>query len=329
VKKRQTPGEFELIARYFAPLAAGFPGALGLMDDAALIDPAPGTRLVATADALVSGVHFLPEDPPDLVARKLLRVNLSDLAAMGAEPVAYLLTAVLDDGVDADWLEAFAAGLAADQAEFGIALAGGDVVRTPGPLVLTVTALGQVETGRELRRGGARTGDVVLVSGTIGDGSLGLALLRGEIAAPDEAVAAHLIERYRLPQPRLALGRRLAGRATAAIDVSDGLVADLGHICEASGLGAEIEAARIPLSAAARAVVEARPALMVGVLTGGDDYELLVAAPPAAAAELAPLAAELGLALTPIGHVIAGEGVRVLAADGAEIRLARAGYRHI
>lgn len=329
MKKRQTPGEFELIARYFAPLAAGFPGALGLMDDAALIDPAPGTRLVATADALVSGVHFLPEDPPDLVARKLLRVNLSDLAAMGAEPVAYLLTAVLDDGVDADWLEAFAAGLAADQAEFGIALAGGDVVRTPGPLVLTVTALGQVETGRELRRGGARTGDVVLVSGTIGDGSLGLALLRGEIAAPDEAVAAHLIERYRLPQPRLALGRRLAGRATAAIDVSDGLVADLGHICEASGLGAEIEAARIPLSAAARAVVEARPALMVGVLTGGDDYELLVAAPPAAAAELAPLAAELGLALTPIGHVIAGEGVRVLAADGAEIRLARAGYRHI
>lgn len=328
MKKHPTPGEFELIARYFAPLAADFPGALGLMDDAALIDPRPGTRLVATADALVSGVHYLADDPPDLVARKLLRVNLSDLAAMGAEPVAYLLTAVLDDGVDADWLEAFAAGLAADQAEFGIALAGGDVARTPGPTVLTVTALGQVETGRELRRGGARAGDQVLVSGTIGDGTLGLALLRGELAAPEEAVAAHLIERYRLPRPRLALGRRLAGRATAAIDVSDGLVADLGHLCEASGLGAEIEAARIPLSEAARTLVEAGPALLERVLTGGDDYELLFAAPAAAAAELAALATELGLALTPIGRMVAGKGVRVRAADGAEMRLERAGYRH-
>src|SRR6516225_4998121 len=219
------PGEFELIARYFRPLAAGRAGALGLADDAALVDVPAGERLVVTADALVGGIHFLPDDPPDRIAHKMLRSNLSDLAAMGAKPLAYFMTCCFPRPLEESWLARFAAGLAEDQREFGIALMGGDTTATPGPLTLSVTAFGTVEAGRALRRSTARAGDLVAVSGTIGDGALGLAVLKGRIPAAEGT--EHLVSRYRLPEPRLALGRSLSGLATSAMDISDGLAGDL------------------------------------------------------------------------------------------------------
>ena len=323
-------GEFELIARYFTPLAAGAPGAFGLSDDAAAIEVTPGSRLVVTADALVAGVHFMANDAPGDIAAKMLRVNLSDLAAMGAEPRAYLMTLALPESVDDDWLAAFTSELSTEQNRFGISLIGGDTVSTPGPLSLSVTALGEAET--VLRRGGARAGDTVFASGTIGDAALGLALLKEPSAAWARALAAgdadHLIARYRRPTPRLRLGQCLAGVASAAIDVSDGLVADLGHICEVSRLGARLRAADVPLSPAARRALDAEPSLRDTVLTGGDDYELLFTAPPDKAAAVATLATDIALALTPIGDTVAGEGVTVLDEAGAPLRLERTGFRH-
>jgi thiamine-monophosphate kinase len=269
------PGEFSLIARHFKRLAG--PGSLDLSDDAAVFDPPPGRQLVAAADAVVAGVHFLPDDPADTVGRKLLRVNLSDLAAMGAAPLGYLLTVALPRGTPEAWTAAFVDGLEADNQTFNVHALGGDTVSTPGPATLSLTALGAVAPGAALLRGGARPGDRLWVSGTLGDGALGLRVLRGEVA-PD--AAGHLARRYRLPEPRLALGVALSGVATAAMDVSDGLAQDLGHICRASGCGAVVEAAALPLSDAARAAVAADPALLSLALSGGDDYELLFAAPP-------------------------------------------------
>jgi thiamine-monophosphate kinase len=321
-------GEFGLIADILAPLAADTPGAFGLEDDAAAVSLSAGHELIVTKDALVAGVHFLADDEPEQVARKLLRVNLSDLAAMGAAPLCYLMALALPRDLDEGWLWRFAEGLGADQNAYGIGLAGGDIVATEGALTLTLTALGELPAGTALRRGGARAGDLVFVSGTIGDGALGLAAARGELDGLEPEHCAYLAGRYRLPQPRLALGQRLRGLARAAIDVSDGLVADLGHLCRASGLGAEVEAERVPLSEAARAALELAPERLTTVLTGGDDYELLFAAPPQAEAELAALAAELALPLTPIGRLTEGSGVRVLDRDGAPLDLAAGGYRH-
>lgn len=302
------PAEFALIHRHFRPLAGQ--GGLDLSDDAALLTPPPGRELVLAADAMVAGVHFLPEDPPETIGRKLLRVNLSDLAAMGAEPLAYLMTVALPSGTADDWVAGFVAGLALDQAEFGLQVLGGDTVSTPGPLTLSLTILGTVAPGQALRRSGARPGDELWVSGTIGDGALGLRAARGEIADAD----GYLAGRYRLPTPRLALGRALRGVATACMDVSDGLVQDLGHLCRASGCGAVMEAGRVPLSAAAGG------ADLSLLLTGGDDYELLFAA--------APGAVPAGLAATRIGHFVAGEGVRVLDAAGRPMVFDRPGWSH-
>lgn len=322
------PGEFEIIARFFAPLAARCPGALGLTDDAAVLEVPPGKALVVTTDTLVAGVHFLPDDPPDLIARKALRVNLSDLAAMGARPAGVLLAAAFPAVTDESWLIRFAGGLGADLAAFDTGLLGGDTVATPGPLTLTITALGFVAAGRALRRSGARPGETVYVSGSLGDAALGLEALRGGLAGLDEAARGLLVDRYHLPRPRVELGLRLIGIVGAAMDISDGLCADLCHICRASGLGAVIEAARLPLSPAARRAVEMCPERLAAVLSGGDDYELLFTAPPAAAPALASLADELGLPLTAIGTMIEGGGVKVLAADGSEITVAEGGYRH-
>ncbi len=312
------PGEFSLIARHFRPLAG--PGALALGDDAAVFAPPPGRELVVAADAIVAGVHFLPGDPPDLIGRKLLRTNLSDLAAMGATPLGYLMTVSVPRGTPDAWFAGFAAGLAADQAEFGIFLLGGDTTSTPGPVSLSLTIIGHVAPGAALRRGGARAGDGLWVSGSIGDGALGLLAARGEIADPDGTLAG----RYRLPQPRLALGQAVAGIAHAGMDVSDGLVQDTGHLCRAGAVGAVIEAASVPLSPAARAAD--RLALC---LTGGDDYELLLAVPPASAAALAAAAARCGIPLTRIGGFVAGPpGVSVRNADGQPIVLSKAGWSH-
>lgn len=323
------PGEFDLIARYFAPLAAGEAGAFDLTDDAAVLTPSPGWAIVATADAMVAGVHFLPEDPPDLIARKLLRVNLSDLAAMGARPRAYLLTTAFPAAIDDAWLAAFAEGLAADQAEFGIHLLGGDTVSTPGSLTLSLTALGEARDGAVLRRSRAKPGDTVYVTGTIGDAALGLDSLRGHLGGLGPRQAEYLAGRYRLPQPRTACGPRLLGLAHAALDVSDGLVGDLGHICKASGLAAVIEAAHVPTSEAADEALAADPELLARILTGGDDYELLFTAPPDAAAAIAALGAELGLAITAIGRCEAGQGVSAVDRDGVALEgLGEGGWHH-
>lgn len=323
-------GEFELIAAYFAPLAGGAAGALGLTDDAALLAPPEGCDLVLAADAMIEGVHFLADEPADLVARKLLRVNLSDLAAMGARPLGYLLTAAWPESTEEARIARFAEGLAEDQAIFPVRLLGGDTTRTPGPLALSLTAVGAVPAGRSLRRGGARAGDLVFVSGTIGDAALGLKVLTGALRVADEGDRAALVARHRLPEPRLALGEALleAGLATAAIDVSDGLVADVGHIAETSGLAARIEAAAVPLSAAAGRALARDPALGAAIYGGGDDFELAFAAPPERAEALADLAGRLGLAITRIGELTAGAGVRLVDESGQEVALSAAGWTH-
>jgi thiamine-monophosphate kinase len=319
-------GEFGRIRRFFAPLAG--PGSLGLTDDAALIDCPPGHRLVVTVDQLVEGVHFLPGDPPEFVARKLLRRNLSDLAAMGATPRAYLVTSALPKSRDDEWVRRFAEGLGEDQRRFGVTLLGGDSTSTPGPVSLTLTAIGEVAEGSEIRRSGAKPGDRVWVSGTIGDAFLGLKVLRGgyEELAPEHRAA--LAARFQLPDPRIELGPRLAGIAHAMIDVSDGLLADLGHICETSGVAATVQLPKLPLSPAAKAAVEADPALHPLLATGGDDYELLFAAPPEVDAEIAALSHSLALPITEIGAITAGEGVRLLDAGGKPLATKTAGWQH-
>jgi thiamine-monophosphate kinase len=313
-------GEFEFIARRLRPLASA-PGALALVDDAALLEPRPGMQLVLTKDAMVADVHFLPADPPDQIAKKLLRVNLSDLAAMGAAPMGYLLALARPRAIEDEWLDAFCAGLAEDNAAFEISLLGGDTVGTPGVLTLSLTAIGEVPKGRALLRSGAKAGDDIWVSGTLGDAALGLAVLQGRLELA-EPVRSHLIERYRLPRPRLALGQALRGVAHAAIDISDGLLADLGRIAETSDLGAEIRIDLLPLCQADL------PGAWDAALSGGDDYELLFAAPPSQRSVIARLAERLALPLTRIGALQAAPGIRVLDAAGAEIRPERTGWQH-
>lgn len=322
-------GEFDLIARYFAPLAG--PEGLGLKDDAALLTPPEGEDLVLTADANVVGVHILPDAPADIVARRLLRTNLSDLAAKGARPLGYLLTLALPADIDAAWVEAFAAGLARDQADYGLNLFGGDTVSTPGPVVASITAFGAVASGRMLRREGAAPGDALFVTGSIGDGAFGLEAASGGLTDLTAEHRAFLADRYLLPRPPVAFGQALAasGLATAAADVSDGLIADAGHVAEASGVAIDVAAAATPFSPAAQAVLAAAPARLAEALTGGDDYEIVFAAPPDAEAALRRLAEEADTVVTRIGDVRKGAGVRALAVDGAELPLDRRGFEHL
>jgi thiamine-monophosphate kinase len=272
---------------------------------------------------MVAGVHFLPDDPPGQIAQKLLRVNLSDLAAMGAAPLGYLLALARAKETSDDWLAEFCAGLAIDNVAFGITLLGGDTVATPGPLTLSLTAIGEAPAGSALLRRGAAPGDDVWVSGTLGDGALGLKVLRGALDVTDDA-RAFLVERYRLPRPRLALGQALRGSASAAIDVSDGLVADLGHVLEVSGVGAELHADALPLSPAAQGLPGARDA----ALAGGDDYELLFTSPPKRCADLEALARRLDLPLTRIGSIRAKSGLDVLDQAGRLLQVPKAGWEH-
>ena len=326
--KTKPLGEFALIEKVFAPLARDYPLAFGLKDDAALIRPRAGRDLVVTKDVLVAGVHFLRDDPADLVARKALRVNLSDLAAKGAKPLGYLLGAVLPEKLDPKWIKRFAKGLGEDQAEFAISLIGGDTVSTPGPLTLSITAFGDVPKGSRMLRSGAREGDDIYVTGAIGDAALGLAILKGEVSCPKKATRGFLVDRYRLPQPRLAVGPGLLKLATACLDVSDGLIADLGHICENSGLGAQITADDVPLSEPARVVLEQDPAFLNRLLTGGDDYELLFTAPRGGARAIAALGRRTGTPVTRIGRMTRGSQVRVVTRSGRSMSIKRAGYTH-
>jgi len=322
-------GEFDRIRRFFRPLAARFPGALGLTNDAALIDVPAGKQLVVTTDGMVAGVHFLDTDPPADIAAKLLRVNLSDLAAMGAEALAYTLVTALPKSLGDEWLAAFAAGLAEEQDRYDIGLAGGDSVSTSGPISLTVTAFGLVPTGEGLPRSGGKPGDLVFVTGTIGDAILGLRIqLEGR--APADADEAYLLSRLRRPEPRMTVGPALRGIATAALDVSDGLVADLGHIAEESALRAEIDVERVPHSDPVRRLLERGATTIETLITGGDDYELLFTAPPAARGALVDLAERTGVPITEIGRLTAGGAGMVDALDrlGNALPLASRGWTH-
>ncbi len=317
--------EDSLIARFFAPIAG--PGGLGLLDDAAVIVPPPGRDLVVTLDALVAEVHFFALDPPDSIARKALRVNLSDLAAKGAEPLGFTLALALPAGWTADWLGAFARGLGEDAALHGCPLLGGDTVRTPGPLTLSITAFGAVPPGRMVPRTGARAGDRLYVSGTIGDAALGVRLrLSGRAASADEA---HLLDRYLHPRPRLGLRAALLDFASGAMDVSDGLVGDLAKMMRASGTSAEVDLAAVPLSEAARrGAAEDAEGFDVAV-TGGDDYEILASVPEAAARGFETAARAAGVPVTAIGRVVAGTGpVAFRGRDGAPRLFARGSFSH-
>ncbi|MDX5374913.1 MAG: thiamine-phosphate kinase [Gammaproteobacteria bacterium] len=316
--------EFDLIERYFRPLGQGAGVALGIGDDTAILDPGPGCQLLVTVDTLVAGVHF-PEGatPPD-IGYKTLAVSLSDIAAMGGTPRWATLALTLPSA-DETWLAAFARGLGEACSVYGVALVGGDTTR--GPLTLSLQLLGEVAAGRALRRDGARAGDGIYVTGTLGDAGLGLACELEGLSLPP-ADAAHCRGRLHRPTPRLAVGQGLHGLATAAIDVSDGLLADLGHLLERSGVGAELRLETLPLSSAMRAAMAAGQADWHLPLAAGDDYELLFTAPIDQEAALAQLASAAGCPITRIGRILAGTGTRVLGPDGQPWQPARRGYDH-
>lgn len=315
--------EFSLIHRYFAPLTKGDKGALSLQDDAALITPTPGKQLVITTDAMTENVHFFAGDEPFNLARKLLRVNLSDLAAMGATPLYYLLACVFPRSTPESWIKDFTRGLASDNQEFNIHVLGGDTTSQDGPLTLALTAIGHVEHGKALTRSGAKPGDMLYVSGTIGDAALALLYLEAKKSCPEA-----LLSRYYLPQPRIALGPMLLPFASSAMDISDGLLQDASHIARNSQVELVIHAKNIPLSPAARIMLTDTAALLPTILTGGDDYELLFTAPPAYRQAILALAEETGVAITEIGLVQEGSGVNCLDKEGKEIYVAKGGYQH-
>jgi thiamine-monophosphate kinase len=324
--------EDRLIAQYFRPLAR-HPGAVELRDDAAFYAPPEGFDLVLTKDAIVGGVHFLADDPPDLVARKALRVNLSDLAAKGAKPEGFLLALALPQGLDETWLQAFARGLADDADRFACSLFGGDTVSTPGPLTVSVTAFGILPRATMVHRSGAKAGDRIVVSGTIGDAALGLMLRRDPAKAAQWRLSSmagqHLLKRYALPQPRTALADAVRRHASAAMDVSDGLAGDLGKLCRESGVTAEVAAHRVPLSDAARAVLEAEPNLIERILTGGDDYEIVCTVPAQALEAFRAAATGAGIPASEIGTVAAGEGaLRFTDESGRALAFARPSFSH-
>lgn len=324
---RRRIGEFDLIARYFAPLARTFAGARGLESDNAYLSADGRHDIAVKTDTVVSGVHFLADEAAERVAAKALRVCLSDLAAGGAVPLAYQLSLALPKGWQERWVAGFARGLAADQRRYGIVLCGGDTVVTPGPLTITVTAFGQVPRGKGLGRGGACVGDELWVSGTIGDAALGLRAARGKLKGIDATDRRFLEDRYRMPRPRTALGHRLIGIAHATADVSDGLLADAGHVAKASKLAVHIEREQIPLSIAGRHALAIEPVLWSDVLGGGDDYELVIAVRPRRAEALRELARQARVRVTRIGRFEAGQGVR-LTVGGKATSMVRTGYVH-
>jgi len=320
-------GEDRLIARYFQPIAT-HPGALGLSDDAAFIKPPPGCDLVLKTDGIIGGVHFFAEDAAQGVARKALRVNLSDLAAKGAKPLGFLLSLALPKETGDDWLSGFAEGLRDDAARFGCPLFGGDTDRTPGPITISIAMFGSVPEGTMVRRAGAKPGDRVFVSGSIGDAALGLALRKGAPWNLNGAQRGHLLSRYLLPQPRNALAEAVRGHASAAMDMSDGLAGDFAKLCRASRVAAEIEVARVPLSDAAKAVLAAEPAMLETALTGGDDFEIVCTVPAGKADSFRAAAKAADVAVSEIGEIKAGEGVRFVDSNGQALAFKRASFSH-
>lgn len=305
--------EFDLINRHFAPLAKT-KGALGLLDDAAFYEPAQGRELVLTTDTIVESVHYLPDTPPELVAAKLFGVNISDLAAKGATPKACLLTFAPPKNTSDGWIAAFAGRVGEELKTYGIALLGGDTVASPGHAVFGLTLVGEVAPGAMVTRAGARPGDGVFVTGTVGHGFLGLEDARAGRASPFRTL-------FEQPRPPLSFALEAAGCFSSAVDVSDGLIQDLGHICRASGCGMRIETAAVPFADPAR---EDR----FPQLTGGDDYQLAFTAAPDDWEALRQMAARKDVALTPIGKVAAGDRPVLLDADGREIPFSGFGFSH-
>ena len=320
----QGSAEDRLIARYFKPLAK-HPGAFGFADDAAAITPPAGYDLVLKTDGLIAGVHFFPDDPAEGVGRRALRVNLSDLAAKGAAPLGFLLAIALPTDFSEDWLAGFTRGLGSDADAYGCPLLGGDTDSTPGPTSISVAAFGTVPTGTMVKRSGAKVGDHVFVSGTIGDAALGLRTRKGELAD----ASGHLVSRYRVPQPRVALAEVLRVHANAAMDISDGLVGDLTKLCAASNVSAEIEVGRVPLSDAASSALGSDCELIKPILTGGEDYEILCAIAPDRIAAFQSAAAQANVPVTEIGHVVAGTAPpRFLNPEGQPLTFLHTSYSH-
>jgi len=319
--------EDRLIARFFKPLATD-PGALGLSDDAAFLTPPQGFDLVLKTDAIVGGVHFFSEDPAHLVASKALRVNLSDLAAKGARPLGFLLSLALPKTIAEPWLEEFAQGLRGDAALFGCPLFGGDTDRTSGPIVISVAMFGAVPAGTMVRRTGAKAADRIFVTGTIGDAALGVTIRKGKEWKLSEPQRQHLLSRYLLPQPRSVLAEAVRTHASAAMDISDGFVGDFAKLCRVSGVAADIDVARVPLSDAAKAVIAADRGMLDSVLTGGDDYEIVCTVPPAKVGSFKDAAKVANVAVSEIGEIKTGEGARFLAADGRLLTFKHPSFTH-
>lgn len=313
-------GEFEQIAEIMAPLAQKAKGAFGLTDDAAVFQHANDQEIVVTTDTLIAGVHFFASDPPETIAQKILGVNLSDLAAMGAQPLHYTLNASYPRDVTLDWIKAFAAGLKAMQDTYDIILLGGDTTATPGPLCLSLTAFGTVPKGQALRRTTARVGDLICTSGTIGDGALGLLVAQGNLEDP----SGHLLDRYRCPQPRTELGEALGSIATACLDISDGLLTDFSHMKK----GGEFYLQAIPLSEPAQHVLKQDSGLISTILDGGDDYELLFCIDPTNESTLETLAQKTKTPITVIGRITTDDEVRLFDKNNTQVPIVTTGYRH-
>jgi len=321
-------GEFEIIKTYFSPLSRSEKGAFNLTDDAAVIEIPDGFSMVVTTDTLVEGVHFLSEDLPENIAAKLLRVSLSDLAAMGSIPAYYNLSIATKSGTSSDWFKAFAEGLLADQMQFGITLIGGDTVATSGPLTLSLTAMGFVKKGNAISRGGAKSGDDIWVSGLIGDAALGLRAATGKLSFVSEKNKKYLISRYTKPVPQTLLGPKLSNHVNSAIDVSDGLIGDLDHICEVSKLGADIQIDDIPLSRVAKSVVTEKPDYIDLILSGGDDFELLFTADESFRVIAKSLTKMLDVNLTKIGAMVDRRSIEIFDKNGDKYFIQNNGYTH-
>ena len=324
-------GEIALIADYLAPLAA-HPASLGLKDDAALLTELPASGLVITSDALVAGSHFFEDDDPGDAAYKALATNVSDLAAKAAKPLGYTLNLALTEAPSPDWAARFASGLSRAQSRFGIALLGGDTVTARGAWWMSITAFGEAPERGMVPRGGAKPGDCLYVSGTLGDSALGLELRLGKasfgaVLSPQDR--DFLLQRYLYPEPRLALSEALARYASAAMDISDGLALDLTRLCRASNVTAEVAAYSVPLSGAARAALAASPQSMSAILAGGDDYEILATVAAEHAAPFEAVAEKSGVCVTRIGSIRAGTDAPVfLNADGTVLNLETYGFEH-
>ncbi len=323
--------EFGDIARRFAPLTFGAPEALGLRDDAALIASRPGYDLVISQDTVVEGVHFLPRERADRVAQKLLRSNLSDLAAKGAEPYGCFLAISWPAQYDAAARDLFAAALKGDLAHFGMALFGGDTTATPGPLTASLTVLGWVKAGSMVKRAGAKVGDAIVVSGTIGDAYLGLKLAQGDDLGLSKKDQAFLLDRFHCPQPRLSLRQALLSHAHAAADVSDGLLADCGHVAAVNALGSIVQLETLPLSPAAQNWLERqadRARAVASLATGGDDYEIVCAVAPDEIEAMMHAAVPSQVPLTIVGRMAKDSGQSVTWNANA-VSIGSRGFQHV